>query len=136
VTPPDLAIGLPLMYLEGLVLLTLAIAGGTRLNTITNGVVIFGLFGLAFVGSWTEQIGAWASNDTARRVGTVASLIMPSESMWQLAAWHMQPSITRDLQLTPFSPASVPNTAMVVWTVGYVLVTLIVAVRAFSRRPL
>jgi ABC-type transport system involved in multi-copper enzyme maturation permease subunit len=135
-TPPQLQVGLPLMLLEGLVLLTLSIAGGTRLSTITNGVLIFGLFGIAFVGSWTEQVATLAGNDTARRIGTLASLIMPSESMWQLAAWHMQPEITRSLQLTPFSPASVPNAAMVIWTAGYVLVTLAVALRSFARRPL
>jgi len=135
-TPPDLGPGLALMYLEGLVLLTLSIAGGARFDTITNGVVVFGLYGLAFVGSWTEQIGTLANNLTARHLGTVASLIMPSEAMWQLAAWHMQPAITRELQLTPFSPASVPNGTMVAWTIGYVLVTLALAVRSFSRREL
>src|SRR5207302_2876537 len=105
--------------------LTLSIAGGTRLSTVTNGIAVLGLYGLAFVGSWTEQIGTLAGNQAARYVGTAASLIMPSESMWQLAAYHMQPAIMRDLHITPFSPASVPNAAMVVWTVGYIGVTLL-----------
>jgi ABC-2 type transport system permease protein len=135
-TPPGITRGLPLILLEGTILLTVSIAGGTRLSTVTNGVLAFGLFGLAFIGNWVEQIGTFMGNDTARQVGTVASLIMPSESMWQLAAAHMQPSILRDLGATPFSPVSVPSAAMVWWALGYIVVTLLIATRAFGRRPL
>jgi ABC-type transport system involved in multi-copper enzyme maturation permease subunit len=136
VTPPGLHIGLPLMLLEGLLLMTLSIAGGARFSTVTNGVVVFGLFGLAFIGGWVEQIGTFAGNDAARTIGTIASLIMPSESLWQLAAYHMQPGVARELSLTPFSPASVPTPAMVVWAVGYLGVALGVGLAAFRRRPL
>jgi len=128
--------GLPLMLLEGVVLVTLAIAGGTRLSTVTNGVMAFGLYGLAFIGSWVEQIGALNDNDAARRVGIVASLIMPTESLWQLAAHHMQPAIMSQLQLTPFSPASVPSPAMVGWAAGYAAVVLLAGVIAFRKRAL
>ncbi len=135
-TPPRVEAGLPLMLLEATVLLTISIAGGTRLSTVTNGVLAFGLFGLAFIGNWVEQIGTFAGNDTARQVGTVASLIMPSEAMWQLAATQMQSSILREIGPTPFSPLSVPSVAMVWWAIGYVVVALVIATRAFGRRPL
>ena len=136
VSPPGIQVGLPLMLLEGLVLMTLSIAGGTRFSTVTNGIAVLGLYGLAFVGSWTEQIGAMAGNESARYVGTAASLLIPSEALWQLAAWHMQPSVVRDLHLTPFSPASVPNGAMVAWALAYVAMVLALAVRGLSKRPL
>jgi hypothetical protein len=79
-TPPRLEQGLPLLLLEGTLLLSVSIAGGTRLSTITNGMMAFGLVGLAFIGNWVEQIGTLADNDAARYVGTVASLIMPNEA--------------------------------------------------------
>lgn len=135
-TPPHLEQGLPLMLLEGLLLLTLAIAGGTRLSTIANGMLAFGLFGLAFVGNMVEQIGTRLGNDAARYVGTVASLIMPSESMWQLAASRMQPTWLRELGASPFSPVSVPSPAMVAWAAAYIVATLIVALVSFRRRTL
>ena len=135
-TPPNLRLGLPLMLLEATIFLTLSIAGGTRFSTVTNAVTVVGLYGLAFIGSWMEQIGTMASNDAARYVGTVASLIIPSEAMWQLAAHHMQPPIMRDLGVTPFSPVSVPSGAMVAWAGGYIVVVLLAAVRTFRRRPL
>ena len=125
-TPPNAARGLPLLLLEGTVLLTLALAWGTRLSTLANGVTVFGLYGLAFVGGWLEQIGTLTSNATARYVGIGASLLAPSESLWQLAAHQMQPPIARDMGLTPFAPLSVPSPAMVVWAAAYVLLTLVV----------
>ena len=135
-TPQKLEIGLPLILLEGTVLLTLSIAGGAKLSTVTNGMLVFGLFGFAFIGNLVEQIGTMAQNDAAREVGTVASLIMPSESLWQLAAYHMQPSVVRDLGNSPFSPVSVPSVAMVVWAAGYIVVALTLGVRWFGKRAL
>jgi ABC-type transport system involved in multi-copper enzyme maturation permease subunit len=135
-TPPGLAIGLPLMALEGIVLVSVSIAGGAHMSTVTNGVTAFGLYGIAFIGGWAEQIGTFASNRPTQNVGTVASLIMPSEALWQRAAYHMQPSVMRELVMTPFSPASVPSPAMVWWAVGYVIVALLIAIRGFGRRAL
>ena len=135
-TPPHAVMGVSLLLLEGTILLTLALAGGTRLSTVANGVTVFGLFGLAFIGGWVEQIGTMTSNPTARYLGISASLLVPSEALWQLAAHHMQPPIMRDINVGPFSPASVPSPAMVAWAVGYLLVVLAVAVRLFDRRDL
>jgi Cu-processing system permease protein len=135
-TPPRIERGLPLILLEGTVLLSLSIAGGSRLSTVTNGMLAFGLFGLAFIGNWVEQIGTMADNAAAQQVGTVASLLMPGESLWQLAASQMQPSILRDLGASPFSPLSVPSLAMVYWAVGYIAVALLLGVRWFGKRAL
>jgi ABC-type transport system involved in multi-copper enzyme maturation permease subunit len=135
-TPPGVHVGLPLMLLEGATLLTLSIAGGTRLSTVTNGMLAFGLFGLAFIGNGVEQVGTYMDNVAARNVGTVASLLLPSEAMWQLAASHMQPTLLRQLGDTPFSPVSVPSPAMVVWALGYVVVVLAIGLRSFERRAL
>jgi len=134
--PPNLHIGLPLMMLEALLLLTVSIAGGTRFSTVTNGVLAFGLYGLAFLGGWVEQIATFTNNATVSTVGTVASLIMPSESMWQLAAYSMQPPIARAIGAGPFMFGVVPTPAMVVWAGGYIVVLLAIALRYFSKRPL
>jgi ABC-2 type transport system permease protein len=135
-TPPHIERGLPLLLLEATVLLTVAIAGGTRLSTITNGMMAFGLYGFAFIGNWIEQIGTFADNVAARNVGTVSSLVMPSESLWNLACYQMQPTIMRELTFTPFSPIAVPSDAMVWWAIGYIVVALFLGLRAFRHRPL
>lgn len=135
-TPPNAARGLPLLLLEGTVLMTLALAGGTRLSTLANGITVFGLYGLAFIGGWMEQIGTLAGNATARYIGIGASLLVPSESLWQLASHQMQPPLVRDLGIGPFSPLSVPSPAMVGWAVGYVALTLALALYLFRTRDL
>src|SRR5262249_26086617 len=45
-TPPGLAQGLPLMALEAVVFVSLSISGGARLATVTNGILVFGLYGI------------------------------------------------------------------------------------------
>jgi Cu-processing system permease protein len=135
-TPPHIERGLPLLMLEATVLLSVAIAGGTRLSTITNGMMAFGLYGFAFIGNWIEQIGTFTDNVAARNVGTVSSLIMPSESLWNLAAYQMQPTIMRELTATPFSPVAVPSVAIVWWSVAYIVVALWLGLRVFRRRAL
>ena len=135
-TPPHIERGLPLLFLEATLLLTVAIAGGARLSTITNGMMAFGLYGFAFIGNWVEQIGTFVDNVAARNVGTVSSLIMPSESLWNLAAYQMQPTIMSELMATPFSPVSAPSVAMVWWSIAYIVVALLLGLKAFRHRAL
>lgn len=135
-SPPNVWFGVSLMLLEATLLLTLSIAGGTRLSTLANGVMVFGLFGLAFIGGWIEQIGTLFQNETARLVGIITSLLVPTEALWQLAAYNMQPALMRDMTLTPFSPASVPSNMMIVWAGGYILLILFVGLWSFRTRDL
>jgi ABC-type transport system involved in multi-copper enzyme maturation permease subunit len=134
--PPNIGRGLALMALEVTLMVTLSIVGGTRLSTITNGVMVFGLYGLAFIGSWVERIGTVAGNHAAERIGTLASLLVPSESMWLLAAHLMQPGFMRGLEITPFTAGLAPSPAMVWWAAGYTLAALLLAIYWFRRRPL
>ena len=135
-TPPNMWSGFALMMLEGTLLLTLSIAGGTRLSTLANGVMVFGLYGLAFIGGWVEQVSALLGNSTGSYVGIIASLIVPTESLWHLAAYQMQPAIMRELAITPFSPTSVPSDAMIFWALGYVAIALAWGVWQFGKRDL
>lgn len=135
-TPPGIQHGLPLMLLEGTVMLSLSIAGGTRFTTITNGIVAFGFYGVAFIGSWVEQIGTHTGNEATGTIGTVASLLMPTEALWQRAAHFMQPPLMAQLGATPFSPNSVPSQAMVWWAAGWAAFMLLMGLLTFRRREL
>ena len=134
---PGLASGLGLMLLEGITLLTVCILGGTLLSTLANGVLAFGLYGLAFIGGWIEQIGSLLRSEAAVNIGIVSSLLMPSEALWKRAAFEMQPSLLRDLgAMTPFSASSVPNERMILYAGLYIAIALALALRQFSRRDL
>jgi len=133
---PNMLAGLALMYLAALVVMTITIACSSRLSTLATGGLVIGLYGLAFVGSWVEQIGSLANSPAAVQVGIVSSLLMPSEALWRRAAFEMTAPLTRMVSFGPFSSASVPSPAMVIYGGLYLLVALVVAVRTFSRRDL
>ena len=132
----DLSHTLPLLALEATLMMTLTIAGGTRLSTVTNGIVGLGFFGVGFIGGWIEQIGALTQVDTARTVGIVASLFSPGDSMWRLGVYYLQPAISRGVQVGPFGTSSVPSPLMVWWTIGFTVLALVFAVRSFRKRAL
>ena len=137
--PPNPVSGAGMIALEGLVVLTLSILCGTRLSTLVNGVVVFMLYGLAFVAGWVEQIGSYLHSEAAVNTGILVSLVMPSEAMWKRAAYLMQPPFLRELGLdvTPFgAAASAPSSAMVLYALLYLAVCLLIAIWSFNRRDL
>lgn len=133
---PSVIVPMGLMLLGAAVMLSITIAGGVRLSTITNGIVAFGFYGVAFIAGWMEQILSLFNNSTARYVGTVVSLFSPSDTMWRRAAFEMQPLATAALQNGPFGVASVPSATMIVWALAYVVIVLWFAAWQFRRRPL
>ena len=136
-SPINIARALPLMLLEVMLLVSISIAGGTRLSTVTNGIAALGFFGIAFVGGLVELIGGLTGIQSAKTIGIVISLVSPSDSMWRLASYYLQPPVVRDLVQVPFfASAAVPSPLMVCWAAGYVVVAMVYAVRSFERRPL
>ena len=135
-TQQHLAPALALMWLEAAVLLSVTIAGGVRFSTVTNGIVAFAFYALAFVGGWIEQIGVMVGNATARYIGTAISLVAPTDALWRLAMNRLQPPVMAQVMINPFSPASVPSAAMVWWAAAFALGVLALAIRGFQQRAL
>ena len=134
--PPNFWPSLGLLILEGLIVLSLAFFGGTFLSTLANGVLVFMIYGLAFIGSWVEQIGAALESHTAVQIGIIASLIMPSETMWRIVSDLIQPPLVREMNIPPFMLFSQPSNAMVIYALIYTGVLLGGALYQFSRRDL
>ena len=93
------------------------------------------LYGVAFIGSWIEQIGSLMQSQAAVRIGIITSLLMPVEVLWRRTAYLMQPSFLREMP-SPFTSSSAPSSAMVLYAVLYGTVMFLLAMRAFSRRDL
>jgi len=130
--------GVLMMGLAALLVLTLSIAGGTRLSTIANGVLAFMLFGLAFLGGLVEQVGALIRNSAAVNVGIVSSLIMPADALWKKAVSYFQAgnATGNPFELGPFAAITEPSSLMVGYAVVYLVVLLVFALWSFSRRDL
>jgi ABC-type transport system involved in multi-copper enzyme maturation permease subunit len=131
---------LALMELNALLLLSVSILGGTYLSTLANGVMVLGLYGVAFIGGWIEQIGSFiqsmSTQQTTMNIGIITSLILPSEALWKRIAHELQSPLMSALGFSPFTTTSYPSTAMIIYSAGYVVVMLILAIRHFQRRDL
>ncbi len=139
-TAPHPLIGLALMWLNALLLLSVSLMGGTVFSTLANGVMVFGLYGIAFIGGWIEQIGTFlqnqAASQTAVNIGVITSLILPSEALWRRAASELQSPLVAALGFSPFSSTSVPSNAMIVYAGIYLLVVIALAIQLFNTRDL
>jgi ABC-type transport system involved in multi-copper enzyme maturation permease subunit len=133
---PHSSQGLALLWLNGMLFLSLSLCAGAFLSTLANGVVAFGLFGVAFVGGWMEQIGSFLGNQVAVNIGIISSLIFPSEAVWRRLVYNMQSPLVSKLGVSFFSSSSVPSQLMILYAAAYATVLLIGAVRRFNRRDL
>jgi ABC-type transport system involved in multi-copper enzyme maturation permease subunit len=135
-SPDNLIVGLTMIYLEALLIMTISLACSSSFSALATGGMVFGLYGLAFIGGWIEQFGAVLNNATAVKVGIIASLIIPSETLWRRAAYEMQSPLASALGMSPFGTTSVPSPLMIGYALAYLLVVLGLAVRVFNRRDL
>jgi len=135
-TARHLARGLSLILLESLLLLSVTFLFGTTFSTLTNGVLALGLHGIAFMGGWIEQAGTLSHSPRAVTVGVVASVIMPSESLWRRAAFEMQSPLVGALGFSPFSNASTPSLTMIAYAALYLALALAIALHRFGQRDL
>jgi Cu-processing system permease protein len=135
-TPSHLATGLSLIYFEALLIMTISMACSSAFSALATGGIVFGLYGLAFIGGWIEQFGAILQNQTAIKVGIIASLIIPSEALWHRAAFEMQTPLAGVLGMSPFGTVSVPSPLMIAYTAIYLIVMLVIAIRVFEKRDI
>ena len=134
--PPNAIQGLVLIIFNAILLLSLSLLGGSILSTLANGVLVFGLYSIAFIGGWIEQFGTLLHNQTAINIGVISSLILPSEAIWKRAAYEMQSPMVAALGFSPFVSNVVPSLLMMVYAVLFTLAALYLAIRMFSRRDL
>jgi Cu-processing system permease protein len=128
--------GALLIFLECMIGLSVTFLFGTWFSTLTNGVIVLGLLGFAFMGGWLEQMSGFTEGSRLAMVGIVSSLIMPSEAIWRRAAFEMESPLAGTLQFSPFADVSVPSLAMIAYAVAYLLVAIGIAVYHFYRRDL
>lgn len=134
--PRNLPASLALIYLEALLVMTFTLACSSAMPALATGGMVFGLYGLAFIGGWIEQIGAVFRNQTAIQVGIATSLLFPTEAIWRRASFETQTALGAVLQMTPFVTLSVPNLLMIVYAGLYLLIALAAAVSIFQHRDI
>ncbi len=126
---------LPLV-LQAILLLSLSVLGTTFMPTVANGVVVFGLYSVAMMSGFVEQLGSLIRNEAMINTGVVVSLLIPSDAMAKLSAAIVQEGASFVERMGPFIVNSEPSGWMVVYTIIYMVVALLAAQRVFSGRDL
>jgi len=131
--PNHILRGLSLIYLEALLVMTITLMCSAAFPALATGGIVFGLYGLAFIGGWIEQFGSIIQNQTAVKIGIITSLIIPSEALWRRAAFEMQSPLEGALGMSPFAAISVPSLLMILYAALYLASALILSIRIFQR---
>lgn len=137
------AVGLGLMALQALTLLTLGVFGSTWLSTLANGAVVFFAFGLAWMAGLVQFVGTVLDNPAMERVGLVTSLLVPSDALWRGAsaalsspAFLAASGAAGDAFGLPFTGTALPSPSFLAWSLLYIPLLLVLAVRTFARQDL
>jgi ABC-type transport system involved in multi-copper enzyme maturation permease subunit len=144
---PGLAPALALFILKPIVLLSITMLGTTRLPTLSNGVLAFGLYALAVAGGMMEQIGVLMGSTAAVYSGVITSFILPADAVYRrvvatviarlpIGSGRDDPFFNPQMILGPFGSQSTPSDWMLVYTFIYIVFMLIAAVNTFKRRDI
>lgn len=143
--PSDPLLAPPYLAGEALVLLTLAIAFSTRITSVAGGAIAVVAFGLAWMGGIMGAVGDVLNNDVLRTAGTIAHFLVPSDVLWRGAIFALTPPASvldaagpaaRAFTVSPFSAASAPAPAFLVWSALWVVLVLGIGVVLLRRREL
>ncbi len=136
-SPPRIVHGTLLVMLVSMILLSLTMLGSTIFSTMTNGVIVFMLYGMAVTGGLVEQIGTALNNNTLVHIGIGTSIVVPSDSMWRLASYVVQPQLAISfIGPNPLGTTVPPSDLAVRYSIVYCVVLLLGAVLVFQRRDL
>jgi ABC-type transport system involved in multi-copper enzyme maturation permease subunit len=139
--PPHPLAAIVALCMLSLVILTFTLALSARLPALASSIVSVTCFGVAWIVGIVAAFGAPYHNEALVRIGVVSQLLFPSDAMWRVAAYQLEPAALIHHggpfgPLGPFSVTSPPPTATIVWTIGWVAAALFLATRSFESRDI
>jgi ABC-type transport system involved in multi-copper enzyme maturation permease subunit len=142
--PPHPVLAVVFVTAEAIALLTLTLAGSTRLPAMTCGIVALVLFGLTWMAGVAGAVGATFHSQPVENVGTVSSLILPTDGLWRASVYNLEPAaflVAQDVgnearANSPFTTSSPPTTPYVIWSAVWIAAMLGLTAWSLSRREL
>ena len=126
-----------LLGLLGVLLSCVTVCASSLLSTLTAGVTVIMLYGLAMVGGMVEQLGMLLDNQVMQNIGIISSLLLPSDALWRMAAQRLN---VQELAILagggPFVGSSQPTAIMFIWALVYIALAVLIGARAFARKDL
>jgi ABC-type transport system involved in multi-copper enzyme maturation permease subunit len=122
------------------IVVALSLLGSVVLASTANGIAIFMLFGAGLVAGLLGSIGHALNSHAVKHASTIASYALPFEGLYQDGLRLITSGTTGltafVLQLGPFGGGYVHGWTIRTWSVAYLVLALVAAVGAFSRRNL
>jgi ABC-type transport system involved in multi-copper enzyme maturation permease subunit len=143
--PPEPQVAVMFLALQAIVVLTLALALGTRLPGIAAGAISVVLFGLAW---FAGVLGGIATVFEAAPLagGTeVVRLLIPTDVLWRGVVYGLEPPLVlllaagrapEALQANPFFADAPPPMPLVAWSIAWIVLVLLAGMALFRRREL
>lgn len=121
------------------VVLSLTMALGVRLPALAASLVAVMGFGVGWMIGIVAALANAYHNATLERVGVISQLLLPTDAMWRLAAYQLEPVAMLGRNggngpLGPFSVVSPPPPSMVCWAVAWCAGIICLACWMFARR--
>lgn len=127
-----------LFALEGLTVTALGMLGSIWLTPLANGIVLTGLFFIAFFSGAVAVMGHFGHTALWQDINGVVSLLYPADSLYRRAAYEVSGPLGGLLAQTlgPMSAAKAPAGAFVDYAGAYVIGILALASWIWERRDL
>lgn len=129
------------LVMQAVVLHSLTIALSSMIPTIGAGVVAVIVHGIVVVAGFGARIGIVLESETLKMTGMIASLVLPSDAVWQLAASEAQPAnplpaLGINAPMGPFDAFGGPHPAIIAYAAMYVIAMVALASRNLTVRDL
>ena len=143
--PPEPLVAVAFLAFQGIAVLTLALALGTRLPAIAAGAITVVLFGLGWFAGVLGNVSAALGAAPVQGGTDIVGLLLPTDGLWRGVIFGLEPplvllaaagSVPTASQANPFFASAPPPIGFIAWSAVWVLLVLLAGVALFRRREL
>ena len=144
--PPLPFVAVGFLAFQATVVMTLALALGTRLPGMAAGAVSVVAFGLAWFGGVLGGVAVVFEATALVRATELLRVVMPTDALWRGVVYGLEPPLAVLLargvgsgearQANPFFADAPPPLAVTAWAVAWLVLVLAAGAWAFRRRQL
>jgi len=140
-SPPSLITPVAFLALQAIVLMTFSLLLSTRLAPIAGGAICVVVYGLAWMSGVLGDIGTALNASGVAAIGDIGRIVMPTDGLWRGVVYGLEPSVVIATigdsavgRANPFFESEPPSPAFLAWTVAWLALVLLLAIRQLQRR--
>ncbi|MBI3750906.1 MAG: ABC transporter permease subunit [Chloroflexi bacterium] len=142
-TPPSLIVPVGFLAMQAIVLMTFALLLSTRLAPIAGGAICVVVYGLTWMSGVLGNIGTALNASGVAAIGDIGRILMPTDGLWRGVVFGLEPSVVIATvggstagRANPFFESEPPSPAFLAWTILWLALVLVAAIRQLQRREL